>query len=440
MNPKENLLTLSTQEFVEFLKRNNITRFYFVYDKKSKKVISSHKLLKSISDFINNDKRDFNFHEGMFFQITKKHDTLQSAFIHRTNRGQAAGGVRYWSYKNVEDFLRDGLRLSKGMTHKNALAGLWWGGGKGVMAFNPVFDKNNQDIRESIYKEYGEFITSLNGCYVTAEDVGTNVTDMANIFSKTRFTTCIPFDLGGSGNPSIPTARGAVAGMKAALKFLSGETLKEKTIAVQGMGNVGSYVIKYLFEEKVKKIIACDIYESNVAKLKSEFSNKIFEAYVADKYDMSILNRECDILSPCAIGAILNPHTIPNIKAKIICGAANNQLEDPLRDDIEVYKRSIIYVPDFLTNRMGIVNCANEQYGYVNNDPFIEQHLNETWKHSVYQTTLQVLRESKKSGNPTGSVAVRLADKLSKENHPVFGHRSQLIIDSLVDNRWHEQQ
>ena len=438
MNQKKNLLTLSIQEFVEYLKQNNIRKFYFVYDKKLKKIISSHKLLNSIADFINKDKRDFNFHEGIFFQITKRYDTLLSAFVHRTNRGQAAGGIRYWSYNTFEDFIRDGLRLSKGMTHKNALAGLWWGGGKGVVAYNPNYDKNNSEVRTSIYQEYGESITSLNGCYVTAEDVGTNVNDMANIFSKTRFTTCIPFNLGGSGNPSIPTARGVVAGMKAALKFLSSGSLKGKIIAVQGTGNVGSPLIKYLFDEKVKKIIACDIFENNVEKLKSEFQNKNLEISLVNKNDMSILSAECDILAPCATGAILNSKTISEIKAKIICGAANNQLEDPIKDDIEIFKRNIIYVPDFLTNRMGIVNCANEQYGYVNEDKFIERHLQQNWDHSIYQTTLKVLNESRKTGKPTGNVAVRLADKLSKENHPIFGHRGSEIINSLVINKWQE--
>ncbi len=439
MNRKINLLELSTQEFVKFLNQNHIRKFYFVYNKKLKKIISSHKLLNPIADFINNDKRDFNFHEGMFFQITKKYDTLQSAFIHRTNRGQAAGGVRFWAYNNVEDFFRDGLRLSKGMTHKNALAGLWWGGGKGVMAQNTNFNIKDPEIRNSIYQEYGEFITSLNGCYVTAEDVGTNVNDMANIFSKTRFTTCIPFNIGGSGNPSIPTARGVVAGMKAALNFLSGDTLKGKTVAIQGTGNVGTPLIKYLFDEKVKKIIACDIFESNVKKLKSEFRNKNLEVHLVDKNDTSILKVDCDILAPCATGAILNSKTIPEIKAKIICGAANNQLEDPIKHDLEIFKRKIIYVPDFLTNRMGIVNCANEQYGYVNDDQFIERHLEQNWNHSIYQTTLKVLSESKKTGKPTGNVAVHLADKLSKENHPIFGHRGEKIIESLIINKWHEK-
>ena len=436
MIQKKNLLNLSTQEFVGFLKDNRIRRFYFVYNRKKKKVVSSHKELQQIADFINSDKRDFNFHEGMFFQVTKNFDTLQGAFIHRTNRGQAAGGVRYWSYNNVEEYFRDGLRLSKGMTHKNALAGLWWGGGKGVMAYNPQYEKNDPEVRSSIYKEYGELMTSLRGCYVTAEDVGTNIYDMANIFSATRFTTCIPLHLGGSGNPSIPTARGVVAGMKAALKFLKRGTLKGKAIAVQGTGNVGSHLIKYLFDEGAAKVIACDVSSANVEKLKEELAGKSLEAYIVGFEDSSIIEQECDILSPCATGAILNDRTIPFIKAKVVCGAANNQLEDPERDGRELHKRNIIYIPDFLTNRMGIVNCANEQYGYVNNDPAFEMHLKTTWKHSIHQTCLDVLTESKRSGLPTSMIAVRMADKLSKENHPIFGHRGQQIIDSLLVNHW----
>jgi glutamate dehydrogenase/leucine dehydrogenase len=439
MKRAENLLQYSTQEFVEYLKSNQIRRFYFVFDRKKKKVISSHRILKPIAEFINSDKRDFNFHEGLFFQITKEYDTLQGAFVHRTNRGQAAGGIRYWSYNNMEDYIRDGLRLAKGMTHKNALAGIWWGGGKAVMAHNPAFDKYDPVIRESIYKEFGELMTSLRGCYVTAEDAGTNVTDMANVYSKTRFTTCIPFELGGSGNPSIPTARGVVAGMKAALKFLSGDTLKDKTIAIQGTGNVGTPLIKYLFEEKVKKIIAVDISIENVERAKDEFPVTNLDIHVVDKNNLSIFGTECDILSTCATGAILNPATIPLIKAKIVCGAANNQLEDPDKDGKYLFKRGIIYIPDFLTNRMGIVNCANEQYGYVNSDPFIERHFSTEWERSIYKMVLMVLIKSQKKDQHTGKVAVKLADKLSKENHPIFGHRGQQIIDSLVEDKWNEK-
>jgi len=227
----QNLLKLSPAEFINFLKEEKITRFYFVYNEETSTIKSSHKQLDSIAKFLQNDKRDFQQHEGVFVQLSSKYDTLLGAFVHHTNRGQAAGGVRYWMYDKMADYFRDGLRLGKGMTHKNALAGLWWGGGKGVMTHNPEIDKHDPEIREFLYKEYGEFVSSLMGCYVTAEDVGTSVADMANIFSNTRFTTCIPHRVGGRGNPSLPTARGVVAGMEAALQFLNNEILEGKTIS-----------------------------------------------------------------------------------------------------------------------------------------------------------------------------------------------------------------
>jgi len=433
---KHSLLKLTPAEFIRFLKEEKISRFYFVYDQNTRKVRASHPVLQEIAQFIENDKRDFEEHEGIFVHLSSEYDTLLGAFVHRTNRGQAAGGVRYWDYDNMEDYLRDGMRLAKGMTHKNALAGLWWGGGKGVMAHNPDVDKNDSTAREFLYKEYGKFMTSLKGCYVTAEDVGTSVEDMANIFSSTRFTTCIPHSVGGSGNPSIPTARGVIAGMEAAMDYLNGETLEGKTIAIQGLGHVALPMIEFLFEKNVEKIIACDIFPEAVENARSEFEGKNFEARLVDKNDNSILFEECDILAPCATGALLNSKTIPSIRAKIICGAANNQLENPVADDKRLFDRNIIYVPDFLTNRMGIVNCADEQAGFVNNDPIIERHLSKDWEYSIHQTALRVLEKSKSTNTPPGEVAIELADKLSGELNPIYGHRSQLIIDSLVESRW----
>ena len=433
-----NLLQLTPQEFIAFLKKENINRFYFIYDAKNKVVRSSHKQLQQIADFIQTDKRDFMMHEGIFIQVSRKYNILQGAFIHRTNRGQAAGGVRYWNYNTVEDYLRDGLRLAVGMTMKNALAGLWWGGGKGVMAHNPTVDKNNPIIRASIYQEFGELMSSIQGCYVTAEDVGTDVTDMVNVFSKTRFTTCIPQRLGGSGNPSVPTARGILSGMEAALEFLGMGNLIGKTVAVQGMGHVATPLIKYLFEKKVNKVIACDINPYIVKDVRESVTGKNLEANIVSLDDKSIFQTECDIFAPCATGAILNPETIPMIKAKIICGAANNQLEDGQRDDKLLFEKGIVYVPDFLTNRMGIVNCANEQYGYVRNDKFIEMHLNKEWEFSIYRMALKVLEESRTTKTPPGHVALRIANELSLENHAIFGHRGQEIIDSLVAGKWHE--
>ena len=430
------LLELTPESFIKFLKNNGISRFYFVYDAESRVVKASNNKLNEIANFLQNDKRDFDKHEGLFFELDPVYDVIHSAVVHRTNRGQAAGGVRFWQYDTIEDFIRDGMRLAKGMTHKNALAGLWWGGGKGVIAKNKSLDKNNAEVRKVIYSNFGKFITSLKGCYVTAEDVGTSVTDMANVFSNTRFTTCIPNYLGGSGNPSIPTARGIVSGMEAALEFLNLGNIEGKTIAVQGLGHVAVPLITFLFEKNVKKVIACDIFDENVKEAKRKFKDYNFEAYKVDKSNTSILYENCDILAPCATGAILNSETIPKIKAKIVCGAANNQLADPIDDDKLIFNSGILYVPDFLTNRMGIVNCADEQYGYIDNDPNINRHYDRSWKHSIYQTAMQVFNESKSKNKPTGEIALNLAEKLSLENHPIFGHRGEKIIESLVKNKW----
>ena len=433
-----NLVRLSPSDFAGFLRQEKIRRFCLVYDPIKKYVQSSHPQLQPLAELIHGDRRDFAEHEGLFFQVTGKHDTLQGAFVHRTCRGQAAGGVRYWTYESVEDYVRDGLRLSKGMTHKNALAGLWWGGGKGVIARRPDVDSENPEVRRYLYSEYGRFISSLRGCYVTAEDVGTTVADIANVFSRTRFTTCIPEDWGGSGNPSVPTARGVVCAMEAALEFLKMGDLNGKAIAIQGMGNVGGPLIRFLFEKGVRRIIACDLNARLVDSLRQASVGRNLEVQTVSRGDDSIFREECDIFSPNATGAILNPRTIPLLKAKVVCGAANNQLEDPNRDDAALFDRGVAYVPDFLANRMGIVNAANEQYGYVVNDPLFERYLSRDWENSVYQTTLRVLQESRTAGEPTGRIAVRQAEKLSLMPHPIFGHRGRQIIDSLVADRWQE--
>ncbi len=440
---QDNLLAISPTELVQWLAARNIRRFHLALDQKSGRVMASHEELQVLADFINDDTRDFMGHEGLFFQVSEKHDTLQGAFVHRTCRGQAAGGVRYWSYDTVEDYLRDGMRLAKGMTRKNALAGLWWGGGKGVMAHNPDQIKTDPAMREDIYQDYGRLLSDLRGCYVTAEDVGTHVVDMANVFATSRFTTCIPAALGGSGNPSSPTARGVVSGMEAALEFAGMGTLQGKTVAVQGMGNVGSPLIGFLFEKGVSKVVAADISEELADNLRAFLDGKLnenqeLETRIVAIGNHDILAEECDIVAPCATGAILNPETIPTIKARIVCGASNNQLEDAARDDAALFNAGIIYVPDFLTNRMGIVNCANEAYGYVNNDEFIERHLERDWEQSVFKTTLQVLEGSWSGGLPPARTAMNLADDFSLQPHPIFGHRGVRIIESLVADRWFE--
>jgi leucine dehydrogenase len=437
MIEKPNLLSLTPNKFINFLKKEKINRFFFVYDYEEENLKASHPQLQPIADYFENDKRDFIEHEGWFCKISEEYDMLLGAFVHRTNRGQAAGGVRYWSYDTIEDYFRDGLRLGAGMTFKNALAGLWWGGGKGVIAHNSELDKMNPEVRKKIYREYGFFISSLNGCYVTAEDVGTSVEDMSNIFLGTRFTTCIPPECGGSGNPSVPTARGIISGMEAALEFLKNGSLEGKKVATQGLGHVGEPLIQFLFNKNVRKIIGTDINPDHVNSIKKKFAGKNLDCRLVDKNDLSIFSEECDIFSPNATGAILKKETISLLKTKIICGAANNQLEDMQSDGKLLHDMGVIYVPDFLTNRMGIVTCANEQYGYVNNDPLIQDHFSRNLNHSIYNRTKQVLKESRERNIPTAEIALKTAEELSRVNHPIFGHRGKEIIKSLVQNNWH---
>ncbi|WP_372369242.1 Glu/Leu/Phe/Val dehydrogenase [Candidatus Uabimicrobium sp. HlEnr_7] len=429
------LLHSSPAEFIEFLKNNNIKRFYFIHN--NNKCCTSHPQLQPIADFFNKDKRDYEEHEGIFFALFEKYDILQAAFVHRTCRGQGAGGTRFWNYETTEDFLRDGLRLSKGMTHKNALAGLWWGGGKGVIIDNPKVNKNDPKVREEIFQSYGKFITSLNGCYITAEDVGTTPTDIDNIFTNTRFVTCIPPKVGGSGNPSSATARGVLCGMEAALKFYDNSSIEGKTVVVQGMGHVGLELIGFLFEKNVGKVIASDIFPESIERAKAKFPK--IETILTTKNDNSILATPCDVFAPCATGGILKPASIEKLNTKVVCGAANNQLEDAARDDKLLFSKNIYYVPDFLVNRMGIVNCSNEQYGYINSDPFFERHLDKSWDYSVYKMTLKTLKLAKENGTPPGQTAIKLATELSLEKHPIFGHRGKQIIDSLIKNTWHEK-
>lgn len=443
------LLSLPPYELALLLREAGIKRFYFVTHPQTGDVFTSHPLLQDIADMLNEDQRDFEGHEGLFFQVSKHEDIIHGGFVHRTCRGQGQGGTRFWGYAHFLDYLNDGIRLSKGMTHKNALAGLWWGGGKGVISRPKAGDVYDPHKRAEIFKEYGEFISSLRGCYITAEDVETNTTDMANIFTNTRFITCIPNQLGGSGNPSSATALGVVRGMQAGLAHLNGArsgvsslemsvelgSLRGKRVLVQGVGHVGEVIIDLVLREGAQ-VIATDINTARLESLRKKWSDQDVDLLFTERGDLSALSLPCDVLCPAATGAILNTETIPTLQTNLICGAANNQLEDPARDGAALIAQEITYVPDFLVNRMGIVNCANEQYGYVDADPNFMRHLNHEWEASVYQTSLRVLERAQTEQMSPHQAAVQLADELSVHIHPIWGHRGQQIIQSLVDGGW----
>ncbi|KAJ3416448.1 hypothetical protein HDV05_001606 [Chytridiales sp. JEL 0842] len=407
------------------------------------KRVPNHPTLQPLADFFHQEQDDFEEHEGIFIQIGPESKTLQGAFVHRTMRGPGAGGVRNWIYDSLESFIRDGLRLSKGMSHKNALAGIWWGGGKGVISRNSgrgLLHTDSKEARRVVYEEYGRFMSELKGCYVTAEDAGTSVEDMAHLFSQTRFTTCIPERLGGSGNPSVPTAKGVLKALEAAFEF-SGLSIVGSRIAVQGVGHVGTPLCHFLLERGVGKIIASDIDAHRAGSLRTEFEKygpSKFELRIVGKEDVSVLFEDVDAVSPCATGGILNKTTIPKIKSKIVCGAANNQLLDIKTDDKLLQAHGILYIPDFLANRMGIVNCADEHMGSLEDDPKLEMHLGRDWENSVYNLSMRVMKEAREMGRTTQEIAIKLADERSREVNPLYGHRGVEIIKSLVgkDQSW----
>jgi len=211
-------LQLSIPNFTEKLKNEKIKRG-FVINENGKFTASKGKMFEDISKFYQNDKRDFFEHEATFFEYNEKTNSLFGAFIQKTKRGAGHGGVRLWPYENVESFLREGLRLSLGMGRKNSLAGLWWGGGKGLIAKIDGIDYSNNNFRDLLFGEYGKFVTSLKGCYYGAEDVGLTTDDTLRMFKNSRFITCIPKEVGGSGNPSPLTAKGTLCGMEAVLSL-----------------------------------------------------------------------------------------------------------------------------------------------------------------------------------------------------------------------------
>lgn len=431
------LLGLSPDAFAEQLVTTlGARRAFAVHDPASGRVTVSHPALAPLARFLEGDRRDFHEHEGLFFEVGQDTGTLMGAFVHCTRRGNAQGGLRYWPYPTVESFLRDGLRLAQGMTRKNALAGIWWGGGKGLIARAPDERWRDPDFRRRLYREYGRFTTSLRGCYVTAEDAGTWAEDMRSVFETTRFTTCIPPALGGSGNPSPATALGVVRAMEGALDHLGLGSLAGKSVAMQGTGNVAAAMIGDLLAAGVGSIVASEISEEQAASVRARYPGAPLEVVVVAPSDHSILARACDIVAPNALGGVLNPQTIPQIRARIVCGAANNQLLDETRDAQALRERGVVYVPDFLCNRMGIVHCANEQYGQLPEDPAIQRHLGRTWENAVYNVTRQALELADGEGITTAAAANRLADSLALHEHPIWGHRGRTIIDSLVRDDW----
>jgi leucine dehydrogenase len=311
--------------------------------------------------------------------------------IHDTTLGPALGGTRMWTYNSEAEAFEDALRLAKGMTYKNAAAGLNLGGGKTVIIGDSRKDKN-----EEMFRAFGRYIQGLNGRYITAEDVGTTVADMDIIHEETDYVTGISPAFGSSGNPSPVTAYGVYVGMKAAAKEAFGsDSLEGLTIAVQGVGNVSYTLCKHLHEEGAKLIVT-DINKEAVARAVEDFGAKAVDIN-------EIYSVECDIFSPCALGAIINDDTIPQLKAKVIAGAANNQLKETRHGDL-ISELGIVYAPDYVINAGGVINVADELYGYNR-----ERALKKV--ETIYDKIEAIFEISKRDRIPTYLAADRMAEE-----------------------------
>ncbi|HEX8849030.1 MAG TPA: Glu/Leu/Phe/Val dehydrogenase [Gemmatimonadaceae bacterium] len=311
--------------------------------------------------------------------------------IHSTTLGPALGGTRFWNYATDEEAIVDALRLARGMTYKNAVAGLNLGGGKSV-----IIGDNKIRSREMIFRAHGRFVESLGGRYVTAEDVGTSPSDMDYVFNETKYVAGLA---GRSGDPSPVTAHGVFRAIQASAKHKFGsDDLDGKTITLQGCGHVGYYLAKELYQAGAKLIVT-DIDPEKVKTVVEETKAK---AVAPDE----IYSQKADIFAPCALGAIINDKTIPQLKVQVVSGGANNQLAEERHGDI-LEEKEILYAPDYVANAGGVINVYSELAGWDATRSLRKAD-------EIYNTILGVFEIAEKDGIPTYRAADRLAERRLK--------------------------
>lgn len=311
--------------------------------------------------------------------------------IHDTTLGPALGGTRMWPYATEEEAIEDVLRLSKGMTYKAAVSGLNLGGGKGVIIGDPKKDKS-----EALFRAYGRFIESLNGRYITAEDVNISVNDIDHVYTETNYVCGIAKAHGGSGNPAPYTALGTFRGMEAgATKIWGSRSIAGKIVGIQGAGSVGTELGK-LVAEAGAKIIFTEINEDNIKRMKEEIPSAEFVA------PESFYAANMDVYAPCALGATINDQTINQLKCKLVNGAANNQLKED-RHGQELKERGILYSPDYLINAGGLMNVSIEFEGW--NDDKSRRMID-----TIYDTTLNIFAISDEQNISVSKAADVLAE------------------------------
>ena len=336
-------------------------------------------------------------HEQVVFCYDEATGLKSIIAIHNTTLGPALGGTRMWNYTSEQEALTDVLRLSRGMTFKASISGLNLGGGKAVIIGDAKTMKT-----EAFMRRFGKFVNSLSGKYITAEDVNMKTADMEFISMETKHVTGLPESMGGGGDPSPVTAYGTFVGMKAAAKRVYGnDSLTNKKVVVQGVGQVGMNLVEHLVKENAQVYIT-DISDEKVKALAQKFGVK---AVAMDAvYDLDV-----DIYAPCALGATLNDSTIPRLKCSIVAGAANNQLKDEVKHGYMLIDRGITYAPDFLINAGGLINVYNEYLGNYNRARVFEQ------AEGIYTTCLNIIHYAEKEKINTQEAAIKLAEKRIEE-------------------------
>ncbi len=310
--------------------------------------------------------------------------------IHSTTLGPALGGTRMWNYSNELEALNDVLRLSRGMTFKASISGLELGGGKAVIIGDAKKEKT-----DGLMRRFGEFVDTLNGHYVTAEDVGMTPHDMEMIRQTTSHVSGIPKSMGGSGDPSPVTAYGVFMGMKASAKYKWGsDDLSGKKILVEGVGHVGMNLVKLLSKE------GAIIYSTDISEERLSIAASDYGAIIVDKYEA--YEMDIDVYAPCALGASVNDYSLGRLNCEIIAGAANNQLADEQRHGQIILDKGIVYAPDFLINAGGLVSVYSELKGYD-----FAEIISKT--EGIYDTTLETFRKSELEGITSHEAAKQIA-------------------------------
>ena len=335
------------------------------------------------------DLKDFDDHEQVSFFRDPGSNLTAIIAVHSTALGPAVGGCRMWTYESDTAAITDALRLSRGMTYKNAMAGLNFGGGKAVIMADSRTDKTPE-----LFKSFGQFMNRLNGTYITAEDVGITTADMAIVNTVTDHVSGLE---GKSGDPSPLTARGTWQGIKAAVKHhLGRDDLQGLRIAVQGVGHVGYYLCELLHMDGVELVVS-DVNQESLDRVQSEFNATVVS--INEIYDADV-----DVYSPCALGATINDQTIDRLKCKVIAGAANNQLADDHHGQA-LLDRGILYSPDYVINAGGIINISLEAGDY-------SRDLAEQKVDNIYNTLSEIFTRSSSEGRPTNVIADEMAREI----------------------------